>query len=245
MVPVLNDLNPGLWQTLPRTIERLRAAETLMRAELDRSWQAIAESAGEGLFLSAEGLLKLPELAFRLMEWLKPMGFTGDQARQLANALTQPAGQIFQSLSHRVVHERTGLRIEPLPDLAKFEVTLAGWPTAAVSLGRGLTLTLSLFDKPADFEPSADPAVAFLDADRLTFPLTIRPWKQGDKLRPLGLNGHKLVSDLLNDRKLTRTEREQTLVLLSGDEIAWVIGQRIGHRFRVTAQTRKIVRVSS
>lgn len=47
VVPILNDLNPGLWQTLPRTVERLRSAEVLMRAELDRSWQAVAEVQNE------------------------------------------------------------------------------------------------------------------------------------------------------------------------------------------------------
>ncbi|GAB3805849.1 tRNA lysidine(34) synthetase TilS [Spirosoma humi] len=240
VVPVLHELNPGLWQTVPRTIDRLRSAEVLMRAELDRSWQAVAEVQDEGILLPTEKLLALPELGFRLMEWLKPMGFTTDQARQVASMTGKPTGQVIQSKTYRVVHERDGLLIEAIQETVPVDLVLTDWPSAALVVASAFTLRIDLMDKPDGFEPSTDPTLASLDADRLVFPLHIRLWKQGDKLRPLGLRGHKLVSDLLNDLKLSRTEREQTVVLVSGGEIAWVMGRRIDHRFRVSAQTRKV-----
>ncbi len=240
IVPVLTDLNPGLWQTFPRTVERLRAAEVLMRAELDRSWQAIAEPHGAATLLPTAKLLAMSEPAFRLMEWLKPFGFTIDQATQITETLTQTVGQVFLSTTHRITHERTGLLLEPLLIKADYEIVLTDWPNAPIDVEGQFTLTIDVFDKPADFRLPTDPNIACFDADRLTFPLTIRPWQPGDRFRPLGLNGHKLVSDLLNDLKLTRSEREQTAVLLSRAEIAWVIGRRIDHRFRVTGQTTRI-----
>lgn len=240
VVPVLKSLNPGLWQTLPRTVERLRAAEVLMQAELNRSWQAVAEAKGETIWLPIDKLLALPELAFRLTEWLTPMGFTTDQAKQVAHMLTKPTGQVIQSATHRVVHERAGLLIELLPRQAVVDLLLTDWSNKVVEILEGHALAIEVVDKPADFSPPRESMIAALDADRLVFPLHIRLWKQGDKMRPLGLKGHKLVSDLLNDLKLSRTEREQTLVLVSGGEIAWVVGRRIDHRFRVTAQTRTI-----
>ena len=100
-----------------------------------------------------------------------------------------------------------------------------------------------MIPKSIPFEPLADPAIAYLDADKLQFPLTIRPWRQGDRMRPLGMGGHKLVSDVLNDMKLSRTEREQTTVLVSGHEIAWVIGRRIDHRFRIVSETQRIAQL--
>ena len=242
VVPVLTELNPGLWQTMPRTVERLRAAETLMRAELDRSWQTLAETHGAGTLLPTAKLLALSEPAFRLMEWLKPFGFTTDQATQILQTLTQSIGQVFLSATHRITHERPGLLIEPLLMQTDYEIVLTEWPNAPIDVAGRFTLTVDVFNKPNDFRPPTDPNMACFDADRLVFPLTIRPWKSGDRFRPLGLNGHKLVSNLLNELKLTRTEREQTAVLLSGNEIAWVIGRRIDHRFRVTDETKQIAR---
>ena len=244
VVPVLTDLNPGFWQTLPRTVERLRAAEVLMRAELDRSWQTIAEPHEAGTLLPIAKLLALPELAFRLMEWLKPFGFTTDQATQIMATLTQPVGQVFLSATHRLTHERPGLLLEPLPIQTNYEIVLTDWPTAPIDVAGRFILTVDVFDKPADFRPPTDPNIVCFNAARLVFPLTIRPWQSGDRFRPLGLNGHKLVSDLLNDLKLARTEREQTAVLLSDDEIAWVIGYRIDHRFRITGETKRIAKFS-
>ncbi|MCX6215104.1 tRNA lysidine(34) synthetase TilS [Spirosoma sp.] len=242
VVPVLTDLNPGLWQTLPRTVERLRAAETLMRAELDQSWQAIAEVGARSILLPHDKLLAQSELPFRLMEWVKPFGFTSDQASLLVTCLTQPVGQIFRSATHRITHERNGLLIEPIHQPTEIEVQLTDWPDTPVLTGDRFALTIDVVERPADFTIPTEPEVACLDADQLTFPLTIRLWKQGDKIRPIGLNGHKLVSDLLNDLKLNRTEREQTTVLLSGNEIAWVIGRRIAHPFRISSKTRRIGR---
>ncbi len=242
VVPILTELNPGLWQTLPRTVERLRAAEVLMRAELDRSWQEVAEPFGAGTLLLINKLLTLPEPAFRLMEWLRPFGFTMEQTVQMLASLSQSVGQVFLSTTHRVSHERAGLLLEPLPTQDNYEIILSHWPDAPIHIPDRWTLTIDVFDKLTDFRPPTNPNIACFDADRLVLPLTIRLWRQGDRIRPLGLNGHKLVSDLLNDLKLSRTEREQTAVLVSGQDIAWIIGRRIAHHFRVTSETKRIVR---
>lgn len=242
VVPILADLNPGLWQTLPRTVERLRAAETLMQAELQRSWQETVSQDGEQILLPIDKVQALSEPVFRLTEWFKPFGFTEDQVEHMVKSLHQPVGQVFVSSTYRISHERMGLVLEPIRRQEDYEITLLDWPDVPVEVDTVFTLTLERLGKSDDFRPLPDSSIACLDADRLTFPLTIRPWRQGDRFRPLGLNGQKLVSDLLNDLKLSRTEREQTAVLLSGGQIAWVIGRRIDHRFRVQAETKRIGR---
>ncbi len=242
VVPVLTQLNPGLWQTLPHTLERLRAADVLMQTELTRSWRATAVQQGTQTLLPVEALNALSEPAFRLAEWLKPFGFTADQAGKMVECLTKPVGQLFASATHRVTHERAGLVLERLPVSADYEISLTDWPQTPILVPGRFTLTVDVIPRPIPFKPSADPAMAQLDADKLPLPLTIRPWRQGDRMRPLGLGGHKLVSDVLNDMKLSRTEREQTAVLVCGHEVVWVIGRRIDHRFRITSETKRIAR---
>ncbi len=240
VVPVLTELNPGLWQTLPHTLERLRAAEVLVQTELARSWQQTVVQQGSQTLLPADTLNGLPEPAFRLAEWLKPFGFTVDQTGKMVECLTKPVGQLFTSATHRVLHERDGLVLDLLPVPADYEIFLTDWHQIPILVPERFTLTVEVMYKPSQFKPLADPAMAYLDADKLQFPLTIRPWQQGDRMRPLGMGGHKLVSDVLNDMKLSRTEREQTAVLVSGHEIVWVIGRRIDHRFRIVPETKRI-----
>lgn len=249
VVPVLTQINPNLLAGLSRTVGRLRAAETLVRAELDRAWQVVAVVEGDRVLLPTDSLRGLPELAFRLTEWLRPFGFLEAQIGPMIDALDQPTGQLFTSPTHRIMHDRwsgttAGLVLEPLPVHTDYQITLDDWPEEPLQIAGLGTLTFRRFAKPADFQPPTNSTLACFDAGRLTFPLTIRPWQLGDRFRPLGLNGTKLVSDLLNDQKVSRTERERVAVLLTGNEIAWVVGRRIGHAFRITNETKQVIEVS-
>jgi tRNA(Ile)-lysidine synthase len=82
--------------------------------------------------------------------------------------------------------------------------------------------------------------VAF-DADRLHFGLSLRPWRQGDKLQPFGLKGHVKVGDLFTNCKMPRPLRQGWPLVMCGCEVAWVVGLRRSAHAPVTAQTRRIV----
>lgn len=245
-VPVLTGINPGLWTTLPRTVERLRAAEQLMQLELNRSWQQLIQTEPDGTIrLPIDGLLALEEGAFRLSEWLLPYGFTREQARQAWLTLTREPGQQLRSATHLLTHERGFLLLSLLKVtvLSSYKTTIQELVNPGKILVCDRMISGTSHSKLGDFVPEINATVAWLDADRLVDPLTIRVWQPGDRFRPLGLAGTKLVSDLLNELKLEQRERAQTLVLVSGDTIAWVVGCRIGHQFRVRSDSRRLIRL--
>jgi tRNA(Ile)-lysidine synthase len=91
------------------------------------------------------------------------------------------------------------------------------------------------FEKRTDF--------AFLDAERVSFPLLVRNWKKGDTFRPLGMKGHKKLSDLLIDRKVPQAERKRIPLVFKEEELVWVAGHQISDDFRVTDATRKVLRI--
>lgn len=75
------------------------------------------------------------------------------------------------------------------------------------------------------------------DKDKLTFPLLLRHWQPGDKLAPLGMKGHKKVSDILIDKKIPLPHKKDIMVLLSGSEIVWVAGIAAAEGFKITNDT--------
>ncbi len=81
--------------------------------------------------------------------------------------------------------------------------------------------------------------VAF-DADRLGAQVQLRSTRPGDRFRPLGMVGHKKLSDLLIDAKWPRILRDEILVLAQGEDIAWVLPLRSSHTFRVDSATRRV-----
>ncbi|MDE6864944.1 MAG: tRNA lysidine(34) synthetase TilS, partial [Alistipes sp.] len=88
------------------------------------------------------------------------------------------------------------------------------------------------------------PQVAQLDADLLHFPLTLRRWREGDWFVPFGMTGRKKVSDYLVDAKVSMAEKQRQFVLLSGDDIVWLVGHRIDDRYRLTMQTENVLRIT-
>ena len=85
---------------------------------------------------------------------------------------------------------------------------------------------------------------AQVDADKLKYPLTARRWQEGDWFIPYGMSGRKKVSDYLIDHKVPLPEKARQFVLLSGDEIVWLVGRRIDDRYRLTAETENVLRIT-
>jgi tRNA(Ile)-lysidine synthase len=81
-----------------------------------------------------------------------------------------------------------------------------------------------------------------LDGDALGAALELRPWRDGDRMRPAG--GTRTLQDLFTDRKIPRERRRRVPVAVSGGEIAWVPGVATAARFRATDATRRRVRLS-
>ena len=88
------------------------------------------------------------------------------------------------------------------------------------------------FRVSAEVSVSKQSDCATLDADKVRFPLTIRPVQQGDRFQPFGMEGSRLVSDYLTDRKRSVFEKRRQLVVADADgNIVWLVGERVDQRF--------------
>ena len=90
--------------------------------------------------------------------------------------------------------------------------------------------------QPAPIEPIG-PDVATLDAAALEDPLEVRAWRDGDRMRPLGLGGTKSLQDLFTDSRVPRSLRHTLPVVASGGRIAWVAGVAISEEFKLSAES--------
>ena len=87
--------------------------------------------------------------------------------------------------------------------------------------------------------------MACLDAERITFPLTIRKWKPGDYFIPLGMKQKKKLSDYFIDNKYSILEKESKMILECRGDIVWIVGERIDNRFKITRNTKKALIINS
>jgi tRNA(Ile)-lysidine synthase len=108
-------------------------------------------------------------------------------------------------------------------------------------IGRRLSLEAITNRKGLRLRGSA--RIAFLDADKLRFPLTLRTLKPGDRFIPFGMKGHRKLKNFFVDLKVPLEERYSTPVLCCDDNVAWVCGFRIDDRFKVTSETKKVMKL--
>lgn len=232
---------------------RMRLAETadLLRAYLD---SGAALAAGDALdeahgviggrpALSVDALRAMPEVQRRgvLLDALRRFAPDAPRSavsvREVEALLEAQAGRRAAWPSLTVWRDREHLVFDT-QSAELFEVPVA--PSRTETPFGTLDIEL-LPEPPKSFDPS--PCAEVVDADRLGFPLTLRAWRPGDALRPLGLGGAKKVSDLLTDRKVPPQDRARQLVLVSDDAVVWVVGHRLDEAFGVGPTTERVARL--
>ena len=95
-------------------------------------------------------------------------------------------------------------------------------------------------------EPWPSPEVAWLNPERLSWPLEARAWRPGDRFWPQGAPGPKKLQDFLVDAKIPRWLRPHLPLVAAAGEIVWVAGLRVadpvkllpggGERYEITVE---------
>ena len=81
------------------------------------------------------------------------------------------------------------------------------------------------------------------DYDKISGPIILRHRKDGDRFMPLGMTGNKKIKDLFIDLKIPKSKRNEIPLICFGDDISWVVGYRVSEKFKVSKDTKNILRI--
>jgi len=88
-----------------------------------------------------------------------------------------------------------------------------------------------------------DRNTGYFDYDLLDLPLKVRTRRPGDRFVPLGHKSEKKLKDYFIDQKIDRNKRDEIPLIISKDKIIWLTSLRISDEFKVTANTKKILKI--
>ena len=237
VIPPLREINPDIEQTSAENLRKMQETTYLFDwalAQIRR--EAITETDDITRIDAAKILEHQPAARTVLYELLRPFGFHADQIEQMLESFERQSGAIFYSETHRLLVDREFFIIEKQTfdtENAQFVIP-AGTQEFRTDVGN-FTFTYKT-GRPETF--TSDSFTVLLDAEKVTFPLTLRHWQAGDFFYPLGLSGSRQkLQDFFTNQKLSRFEKERVWLLLSGDEICWVVGHRLDERFKITDET--------
>jgi len=134
-------------------------------------------------------------------------------------------------------------RPKPQVSLSVDELVVTG-PGEVEFLDTGITLRFSLRENGDNLQESLNDACkALFDADKLVFPMTLRAFRPGDRLKPWGLEGSQKLKKLFVNMKVPFRLRRKIPLLVKEEEILWVTGIRRGRAAAVLPETRRILEV--
>jgi tRNA(Ile)-lysidine synthase len=251
VLPALNACAEGTPETLARTADLLRGyVDASLRPALRKRFARCHAPRPSGGWLDLYRLRQQPAvwrgrlLLEAVRRDLPSVAPHHAMIRELDALLDAQVGRRVDLGGATVWRERGGLRLVPAPAApgTPEPVMLPQDTTVALPNG-GAIRAEKVPSRPPTLDPGT-PHIAYAAANRLAFPLVVRPWRDGERFRPLGLDGTKRVSDLLTDARVAPHRRQQVPVVLSDDQIVWVVGIRLAHGVRVREATQDVVRLT-
>ena len=248
ILPQFEEINPSFLNTMANNMHFIASAQSIVEAYASEAYNRVVTVGNERVIFNLQELRKCQGVDTLLFLWLTPYGFSSEVIMQLYRSLDDISGKQFYSATHRIVLEREHLECtmhnaqcttNGLDLQQKMHNTQCTIDETQITINEPIKLEIQEVDV-ADFELIKSVNVACLDANKLHYPLQLRHWQQCDWFVHFGMKGRKKLSDFFVDKKFTTSEKEQLWLLVSGDDIVWVVGHRVDARYAVTEKTKRV-----
>ena len=245
VLPLLRSINPSVDQAIADTMQHLSGTACLAEYAVNHLRNILCKDVDKGIDIDKTTLLSLPfpteGRQALLHELLAPYQFSPVLSDIFAGFSKEP-GSIFESRDYIATHTAKGLSIRMKP---KHCPPLALPFNDTVILPNGTLLQTQCLARTELPEIPRSADTACLDADKVKETLHCRSIQEGDRFRPFGMRGTKLVSDYLTDRKRSRIEKMAACVVCDGSQIVWLIGERPDDRYAITSNTHNILLIKA
>lgn len=242
LIPMMQQINPAAKENIMQAAIHLAEAALLYNKVVAEERTHIVEG-GDEPDINIAALLDSDAPQTILFEILHPYGFNSAQVSDIFRSLSAESGRIFHSEGYTLLRDRTHLLVRRTTTIDHDTVyTLPAEGT--LTLPDGTTLTIHRIIPDAHWQVPRSHDILCLDADRFDGTLTLRHPKEGDRFRPFGMKGTKLLSDFYTDLKLPRTDKQSQWLLCHDDEILWAVGKRSSEQCRLRGTEQNVICVT-
>lgn len=240
VLPLLSNINPSINETLHREAGKLQETMTIYKWAVENILKNITRNAYGDEMLTVASIPAGVSLEAVLYEWLYTKGFGETRILDAYKASQGTSRVCFEAEKYMLFFEQGVYYLASKDSFPKF-VPFALPEKGKVRLWNGKKMLIERSCDAISEKELKLPCNAFMDSNKLKFPLTLRAARNGDRFVPFGMNGTKLVSDYLSDRKIPWAERLRQLVVEDGEKIVWLVGRRVDNRVKITPNTKDVV----
>lgn len=255
LLPLLErEFSPQIRRNLVQLAESLRPEEDWLEAQA----QAACARAADGPSRLSVSHLRAepPALLSRILcVWLETVRQSGDLGfRHLTSVTALAEGRVSGTveLPGRGIVRREGNslvfseKLRKAPTLAYAYPLEPGSALTIPEIGWEVVCSLPfLWDAVAMTATLCDPWRALLDVNALSGLLAVRNMRPGDRMQPLGMQGHRKVHDIFVDKKIAARQRSGWPLVVCGETILWTPGCVRGEFAKVTSETRHVCQLTA
>ena len=229
---VLPSINAQFPQGIERTLDTMRN----LRDDLDLITAMVDDILPDERHIDIQRLCSHQQAPTLLYHRIRHMGFNRHQCGQaIEAALNGHSGRQFNGNGFILRVNRHTLDIEPIDDTADIEIP--------VDLSHDILtpIHITVNRNNAPFSPLMCDGITKVALDKKVLQcqrVVLRHWRLGDKIRPFGLKGSKLVSDLFADHKLDHHAKQSAWILEADGDILWVLGYRASSHYPVSNESQ-------
>ena len=195
-----NIVLPVVEQQFPQARERILNTMSNLADDLDLITALATQMLPDDRHFDRDVLASQPQASTLLYHRIRHLGFNRDQCRQAVAALSEGhSGRQFHAHGHVMHVNRQSLDIEAVKVQEDIEIPI----DLHAHVMSPVNILVSHNNPP--FSPlmcDGKRKVAFNTSLLNTQRIVLRHWRRGDRMKPFGLKGTKLVSDVFNDLKL-------------------------------------------
>lgn len=227
IMPVIEREFPGASEAICRTMENLRRNHTVYTDHISCLQRQFTDDGGR---IDVKGIIEsTSDPATSLYELISPSGLKYPVAMDIIKSVTDGIDKGGRHFGTYMLDRGTLYTKAPEADNRELEIEYMTARDFEEILKSG--------------KPGND--VLYLDADAVQGKhLSVREWRNGDRLAPFGMKGTRLVSDILSDAKIPLDEKKNVKIVECDGTILWVVGFRTSRHFPVTAATQRVAAVS-
>ncbi|MFO8023141.1 MAG: tRNA lysidine(34) synthetase TilS, partial [Perlabentimonas sp.] len=216
IIPEFEKINEGVIDSLCSTSQHLSTVWQGVESMNSKFRKQARKVVGKEVHFSIQKLREYPFRQVFLIEELTVYGFPAAIVLDVERALSSQSGKVFYADNYQLVRDREELVLSPISS-TELPVVKVFKDDSCIKEPVNLKFELRSID--AKFKIPKSHSMAVIDYHKLTFPLTIRPWHEGDWFIPFGMDGRKKISDFIIDQKIPLHHKKQVFVLESNGDI--------------------------
>ncbi|MDE6318095.1 MAG: tRNA lysidine(34) synthetase TilS [Muribaculaceae bacterium] len=240
LLPLLYELIPTARAGLLQTAEAMRHSDNMISTYL--AWCAdrycsIGKINIDGM---RAGNIDMEGTLYRLIPQVTGHDVAMEVVTQILAEPDNRASRLFPAAEGTRLELYAGhLEAYTEPDATEYEITL----DCSIDRPIPLSITTVSYDEFASTPKSND--TLWLDGSITDTPhrFVLRHRREGDRIRPFGSRGSRLVSDIFTDLKMSRSAKNSTFILTVDGTPVWIVGKRAAEMYRVTESSKKVIKL--